>query len=87
MLGVFLSPHYAKDHSIYLTYSEPGDPEGSSLVLARAQLKLDKDAAHLEGLKVIWRDGERGNGGQFGAQIAFSPDASCSTSPSATASA
>src|SRR4051812_6036781 len=23
MLGVFLSPHYATDHDIYLTYSEP----------------------------------------------------------------
>src|ERR1700745_1403293 len=25
MLGVFLSPHYATDQSIYLTYVEPGD--------------------------------------------------------------
>ncbi|MEA2264122.1 MAG: aldose sugar dehydrogenase, partial [Acidobacteriaceae bacterium] len=25
MLGVYLSPHYAKDHSVYLTYSEPGE--------------------------------------------------------------
>ena len=25
MLGVFLSPKYATDHSIYLTYAEPGD--------------------------------------------------------------
>jgi glucose/arabinose dehydrogenase len=74
MLGVFLSPHYAKDHSVYLTYSEPGDG-GSSLALAKAKLKLTGDTASLEGLKVIWRDGERGDGGQFGAQIAFSPDA------------
>jgi glucose/arabinose dehydrogenase len=74
MLGVYVSPHYAKDQSVYLTYSEPGQPEGSSLALARAQLKISKDAASLEGLKVIWRDGERGNGGQFGAAIAFSPD-------------
>ena len=74
MLGVFLSPHYAKDHSVYLTYSEPGEPGGSSLALALAQLKLGPDSASLENLKVIWRDGERGNGGQFGAQIAFSPD-------------
>jgi glucose/arabinose dehydrogenase len=75
-LGVFLSPHYSKDHSVYLTYSEPGaTPEdGSSLALARAQLKLGQDSASLEGLKVIWRDGERGKGGQFGAQIAFAPD-------------
>lgn len=73
MLGVFISPHYAKDHSIYLTYAEPGDG-GSSLALARAQLKIGQDAASLEGLSVIWRDGERGQGGQFGAQVAFSPD-------------
>src|SRR5271168_1982938 len=59
-LGVFLSPHYAKDHSVYLTYSEPGEPGGSSLALAKAQLKLGKDTASLEDLKVIWRDGERG---------------------------
>ena len=79
MLGVYLSPHYAKDHTVYLTYSEPGEPGGSSLALARAQLKIGadaagKEAASLEGLQVIWRDGERGQGGQFGAEIAFSPD-------------
>jgi aldose sugar dehydrogenase len=73
MLGVYLSPHYDKDHFVYLTYSEPGDG-GSSLALARATLKIDKDAASLEGLEVIWRDGERGEGGQFGAEVAFSPD-------------
>lgn len=74
MLGIYLSPLYAKDHSVYLTYSEPGEPGGSSLALARAQLTIGKDSASLDGLKVIWRDGERGDGGQFGAQIAFSPD-------------
>ncbi|SDE74273.1 PQQ-dependent sugar dehydrogenase [Terriglobus roseus] len=73
-LGVFLSPFYAKDHSVYLTYSEPGEPGGSSLALAKARLDLKPNAASLEDLKVIWRDGERGLGGQFGAQIAFSPD-------------
>src|SRR5919206_4267383 len=30
MLGVFLSPHYATDHNVYLTYSEPGDAPGNS---------------------------------------------------------
>lgn len=74
MLGVFLSPHYAKDHSVYLTYSEPGEPGGSSLALAKAKLALQGNSASLEDLQVIWRDGERGEGGQFGAQIAFSPD-------------
>ena len=73
MLGVYLSPHYATDHNVYLTYSEPHD-SGSSLALARAKLSLSRGAASLEGLKVIWRDGEGGKGGQFGAAVAFSPD-------------
>jgi glucose/arabinose dehydrogenase len=47
MLGVYLSPHYSQDHMVYLTYSEPGE-FGSSLALARAQLKIDKDASSPE---------------------------------------
>jgi len=73
MLGVFLSPHYATDHSVYLTYAEPGDG-GSSLALARARLAIEHDTASLDGLQVLWRQMPKGNGGQFGAQIAFSPD-------------
>jgi len=38
MLGVYLSPNYATDGNVYLTYSEPGEPGGSSLALARARL-------------------------------------------------
>jgi glucose/arabinose dehydrogenase len=73
MLGVYTSPHYATDHMVYLTYSEPGDG-GSSLALARATLSFGKDSARLDNLTVIWRDGARGRGGQFGAAVAFSPD-------------
>ncbi|HEX6019542.1 MAG TPA: PQQ-dependent sugar dehydrogenase, partial [Burkholderiaceae bacterium] len=73
LLGVYLSPDYAADRSVYLTYSEPGDG-GSSLALARARLALSGAGASLEGLRVIWRDGARGRGGQFGAAVAFSPD-------------
>jgi glucose/arabinose dehydrogenase len=74
MLGVFLSPHYAQDHFVYLTYSEPQAVGGSSLAMARAKLTLGKDSASLDDLKVLWRDGAGGEGGQFGAQIAFAPD-------------
>ena len=42
MLGVFLSPHYATDHNIYLTYAEPGD-YGGGLALARAKLNVTAD--------------------------------------------
>lgn len=73
MLGVFLSPKYATDHFVYLTYSEPGDG-GSSLAMARAKLTLTADAASLDGLQVLWREMPKGRGGQFGGAIAFSPD-------------
>ena len=73
MLGVFTSPRYATDHHVYLTYSEPGDG-GSSLALARAELSISGEKASLEGLKVLWHQMPKGKGGQFGAQIAFSPD-------------
>jgi glucose/arabinose dehydrogenase len=75
MLGVFLSPKYATDHNVYLTYSEPGEEQGTSgLALARAKLALGPGKASLEGLQVLWRDMPKGRGGQFGAAIAFSPD-------------
>jgi glucose/arabinose dehydrogenase len=75
MLGVFLSPKYSTDHSIYLTYAEPGDEPGTSgLALARARLAIGDGKASLEGLQVLWRDMPKGRGGQFGAAIAFTPD-------------
>jgi len=73
MLGVYLSPHYAQDHFVYLTYSEP-NPGGSSLALARAKLSFKPNSASLDDLKVIWRDAAGGRGGQFGAAVAFSRD-------------
>lgn len=73
MLGVFLSPHYIRDHRIYLTYVAPGE-YGGGLVLARAQLALTEDSAALQDLEVLWRQLPTGRGGQPGAQVAFSPD-------------
>ncbi len=73
MHGVFLSPHYATDHSIYLTYAEPGD-YGGGLALARAKLNLSATSAALENFEVLWRQLPTGKGGQEGAQIAFAPD-------------
>ena len=75
MLGIFVSPKYATDHNVYLTYSEPGDAPGvSSLAMARAKLTIGEGSASLDGLQVLWHDMPKGRGGQFGAQIAFSPD-------------
>src|SRR5262245_61001620 len=73
MLGVFVSPRFATDQSIYLTYAEPGD-YGGGLALARAKLNATATSARLENLEVLWRQMPKGKGGQEGAQIAFSPD-------------
>jgi len=73
MLGVFLSPQYANDQSIYLTYAEPGD-YGGGLALGRAKLTLTATTAKLENFEVLWHQMPKGKGGQEGAQIAFSPD-------------
>jgi glucose/arabinose dehydrogenase len=81
MFGIYLSPNYASDQTVYLTYAEPGTLggiSGSSLALAKAKLVLNDSAtpatAALQDLQVIWRDGARGRGGQFGANVAFAPD-------------
>lgn len=74
LLGIFLSPHYAADQRVYLTYAEPDGDGLSSLALARATLTLGGSAPSLDGLEVLWRELPKGRGGQFGAQIAFSPD-------------
>src|ERR1700726_723469 len=71
MHGVFVSPTYATDQSIYLTYAEPGD-YGGGLALARAKLIATATSARLQNFEVLWRQMPRGKGGQPGGQIAFS---------------
>src|SRR5436309_2017294 len=73
MLGVFISPSYATDQNIYLTYVEPGD-YGGGLALARARLNATATSARLDNFAVIWRQMPRGKGGQAGGAVAFSPD-------------
>jgi aldose sugar dehydrogenase len=73
MFGIYLSPHYATDQSIYLTYSEPGD-YGGGLALARAKLNVTATSARLQNFEVLWHQMPKGKGGQEGAQVAFSPD-------------
>jgi glucose/arabinose dehydrogenase len=73
LLFVATSPTFAADRLIYLTYSEPGTG-GDGLALAKATLSTVKDQPVLQDLKVIWRQLPRGEGGQFGGYIAFSPD-------------
>ena len=73
MMGVFLSPHYATDHNIYLTYVEPGD-YGGGFALGRGKLNATKTSAALENFEVLWRQVPTGKGGQAGGPIAFTRD-------------
>src|SRR5215831_5540872 len=73
MLGVFISPTYATDQSIYLTYVEPGD-YGGGLALGRGKLNATATTASLQNFEVLWRQMPRGKGGQAGGAVAFSPD-------------
>lgn len=82
LLDVAVAPDFATSGIVYLSFAEPR-ATGSALALARARL-----AEHpvtcvkapcpqpwaLEDLQVIWRAGSDGEGGQFGAVIAFAPD-------------
>ena len=70
LLDIALSPRFASDHLVYLSYSEPSPESGSGLALARARLS----GTGLNGLQLIWRDPQGGSGGQFGGIIAFAPD-------------
>jgi glucose/arabinose dehydrogenase len=74
LLDIVASPSFASDHRVYLTYSEPSERGGSALALARAELVRDANGGRLNGLQVLWRDPSGGEGGQFGAIVAFAPD-------------
>src|SRR3954452_7227576 len=70
LLDVKLSPTFATDQLVYLAYSEPSQNGGSGLALARARL----EGTGLTGFQLLWHDPAGGQGGQFGAVIAFAPD-------------
>ena len=74
LLDVAAAPTFAGDQMVYLTYSEPSANGGSSLALARARLTGIGASPRLENLTVLWHDPAGGDGGQFGARIAFAPD-------------
>jgi glucose/arabinose dehydrogenase len=72
MFGVYISPTYASDQTIYLTYSEPGD-YGGGLALARAKLNATGRVG-LTSFQVLWHQMPKGKGGQEGGAVAFAPD-------------
>ena len=74
LLDIALSPSFASDGLVYLTYAQPSANGGSGLALARARLARGASGGSLQGLTVLWHDPAGGEGGQFGAIIAFAPD-------------
>ena len=74
LLDIVFSPRFRRDKLVYLTYAESSANSGSGLALARAELVPEGAGAKLDRLAVLWRDPAGGQGGQFGARIAFAPD-------------
>ena len=72
---VAVSPTFATDNTVYLTWAEAGAGETRGAVLGRAKLVSDSTAARIEGLEVIWRQSPKVTGrGHYSHRIKFSPD-------------
>ncbi len=72
LLDVALSPNFARDQTIFLSYSEPGQSGEAGTALARARLTSDSE---LSDVRVIFRQTPKVDGGQhFGSRIAFARD-------------
>ena len=74
LLDVVAAPSFAGDGAVYLTFAEPSAGGGSGLALARARLVDITTRPRLTNLQTIWRNPTGGQGGHFGARIAFAPD-------------
>lgn len=74
LLDVMVSPHFSADGLVYLTFAQASQNGGSQLALARGKLVRDAGGARLDGLHVIWHNPTGGQGGHYGARIAFAPD-------------
>lgn len=73
LLDVALSPDFAQDRLVYLTYAEAGDGEYAGTAVGRARLSLDK--RKLEGFQVIFRQQPKlSSGAHFGSRLVFDRD-------------
>jgi aldose sugar dehydrogenase len=70
LLDVALSPGFAQDRLVYLSFSEPGEG-GAGTAVARGRL----GERGLEGTQVIWRQQPKVQGpNHWGSRLAFRPD-------------
>lgn len=71
---VMLSPRFAEDGLVYLTWAEAGPNDTRGAVAGRARLLLDGQP-RLDGLEVFWRQQPKVTGrGHYSHRLAFSPD-------------
>lgn len=74
LLDVALSPSFASDRMVYLSYAEPRE-KGNGTTVARAKLVEEGDAAKLDDLKVVFRQTPSYEGDKhYGSRLIFAPD-------------
>jgi glucose/arabinose dehydrogenase len=74
LLDVALSPDFASDSLVYLSYSEAGEG-GAGTAVGRGTLVRDGDVARLDGFEVIFRQQPKVSGsGHFGSRLVFAND-------------
>ena len=72
LLDVALSPTFAQDRLVYLSFSEPGEGGGSTAV---ARGRLGERAGGLENVQVIWRQVPKVSGSlHWGSRLVFGRD-------------
>lgn len=73
LLDVALSPEFAQDRLVYLSYAEAGDGEYAGTAVGRGRLSLDK--RQLEDFQVIFRQLPKlSSGAHFGSRLVFDRD-------------
>jgi glucose/arabinose dehydrogenase len=75
LLDVALSPQFATDGLVYLSYAEPGEGAANGTAVARGKLVEAADGGRLEGLTVIYRQTPKMESTlHFGSRLVFAPD-------------
>lgn len=73
LLDVALSPTFAKDRLVYLSYAEAGEGSNAGTTVGRGKLSTDRTA--LEGFEVIFRQAPKlSTGAHFGSRLVFDRD-------------
>jgi glucose/arabinose dehydrogenase len=75
LLDVALSPDFAKDNLVFLSFAEPRGAAGSSTSVARGKLVEKDGKAALEDVKIVFRQEPARLGGfHFGSRLVFARD-------------